>query len=170
MQSNTALRTNKRLPAKPKQQLFQLLAPDTRWSLDFLNSSLCNGKTYSLLYVVDDFNGHALAIEADTSLSSLRVIKLLEKLKIERGLPQRIRFDNGAKFISPYLDQWLRDNKLIPEFIQVGQHTQTVFIEKFNASICRELLNRYVFRTINEVNEITFEWMMDYNLNRHHNS
>lgn len=170
MQLNIRRRAKKRLPARAKQHLFQPKTPNTTWSLDFMSDSLWNGRTYRLLNVIDDFNRQVLSIEADTSLPSLRVIRVLERLKAERGLPQMIRCDNGPEFISRNLDQWCRDNKVLLAFIQPGEPTQNAFIERFNGSIRRELLNAYVFRTINEVKEKTYQWMMDYNLNRPHKS
>ena len=39
-----------------------------------------------------------------------------------------------------------------------------------NGSLRRELLNAYVFKTIDEVREKTEEWMLDYNTKRPHKS
>jgi len=81
-----------------------------------------------------------------------------------------IRTDNGPEFISRNLDVWCRDNKIQLVFIQPGEPTQNAFIERFNGSLRRELLNAYIFRTIGEVREMTFRWMTDYNENRPHKS
>ena len=35
-----------------------------------------------------------LAIEVDTSLPALRVVRMLERLRLTRGLPERIVIDN----------------------------------------------------------------------------
>jgi len=40
------------------------------------------------------------AIEVDTSLPSLRVIRVLEKLRQDRALPVRIVIDHGTEFTS----------------------------------------------------------------------
>ena len=79
-----------------------------------------------------------------------------------------IRVDNGPEFISDLLDAWCKENKINLAFIQPGEPTQNAFIERFNGSLRRELLNAYIFRTISEVKEKTFEWMTDYNQNRPH--
>ena len=47
------------------------------------------------------------AIEVDTSLLALCVVRVLEKLRLERGLPQQIVFDNGTEFTSKAMDQWV---------------------------------------------------------------
>ncbi len=170
MKLNIRRRAKKRLPARAKQNLFQPSAPNQTWSLDFMSDSLWNGKCFRLLNVIDDYNRQVLTIEADTSLPSLRVVRVLERLKQERGLPKMIRCDNGPEFISRNLDQWCKDNHIELAFIQPGEPTQNAFIERFNGSMRRELLNAYVFRTIHEVKEKTYEWMLDYNENRPHKS
>lgn len=170
MKLNIRRRAKKRLPARAKHNLFQPGAPNQVWSLDFMHDSLWNGRTFRLLNVIDDFNRQVLAIEADSSIPSLRVIRVLERLKEVRGLPQMIRTDNGPEFISKNLDGWCRDNKIQLIFIQPGEPTQNAFIERFNGSLRRELLNAYIFKTIGEVRDMTFRWMTDYNENRPHKS
>jgi putative transposase len=45
---------------------------------------------------------------------------------------------------------------------------QNGYIERCNGNIRRELLNAYVFKTLDEVREKAEEWMIDYNYNRPH--
>ena len=112
MRLNIRRRAKKRLPARVKQQLFQPSEANQVWSLDFMHDSLWNGKTYRLLNVIDDYNRQVLAIEADTSIPSLRVIRVLNRLKEVRGLPKMIRVDNGPEFISEVKEktfEWMTD-------------------------------------------------------------
>ncbi|MND86887.1 Integrase core domain protein [compost metagenome] len=83
-------------------------------------------------------------------------------------LPKSIRMDNGPEFISKKLDDWSKENKVTLVFIQPGQPTQNAFIERCNGSIRRELLNAYVFKTLNEVRTMAEEWMYDYNFQLPH--
>lgn len=110
-----------------------------------------NGRTFRMLNVLDDFNRQVLRIETNTSLPALRVIGVLEQLKEVRGLPNMIRVDNGPEFISHRLDAWCKYHKITLAYIQPGKPTQNAFIERLNGSIRRELLNAYVFRTLDEV-------------------
>lgn len=57
-------------------------------------------------------NREALAIEIDTSLSSKRVIRVLNKVIEQRGKPKVIRVDNGPEFTSKDLELWA--NKKLP--------------------------------------------------------
>jgi putative transposase len=165
---NIRRRAKKRLPARIKQALFQPGEKNQVWSLDFMSDSLWNGRKYRLLNIIDDYNRELLAIEPDTSLPALKVINVLEQLKQWRGLPRMIRVDNGPEFISFKLDLWCKENKIDLMFIQPGKPMQNGYVERFNGSLRKELLNAYIFRTLAEVRIKTEEWMNDYNKNRPH--
>jgi putative transposase len=100
----------------------------------------------------------------------MRVIQVLNRLMFSRGTPKMIRVDNGPEFISNKLDAWCKDNNIQLVFIQPGKPMQNGYIERLNGSLRRELLNAYVFRTINEVRLQVDEWMNDYNNFRPHES
>lgn len=170
MKLNIRRRAKKRLPARVKQALFQPEKINQVWSIDFMSDSLWNGRRYRLLNIIDDFNREVLSIEADTSLPTLRVIKVLDKLIFSRGIPEMIRVDNGPEFISNRLDAWCKDHKIQLVFIQPGKPMQNGYIERLNGSLRRELLNAYVFRTINEVRLQVDQWKNDYNYYRPHES
>lgn len=67
------------------------------WSMDFVCDSLFNGKRFRALTIVDDFTRECLAILADKSIEGKEVANLLGFLKMVRGLPERIRVDNGLR-------------------------------------------------------------------------
>lgn len=135
-----------------------------------MSDSLWNGRRFRLLNIIDDFNREVLAIETDTSLPALRVIRVLEKLLATRGKPEMIRVDNGPEFISDTLDGWCKNNKVTLVFIQPGKPMQNAYIERLNGSLRRELLNAYVFKSISEVRQQVNEWVEDYNIHRPHDS
>ena len=168
MKLNIRRRARKRLPARVKQALFQPQQANEVWSIDFMSDSLWDGRTYRLLNVIDDYNREVLAVDADTSLPALRVIRILEQLKESRGLPKMIRVDNGPEFISFKLDNWCKENKVTLTFIQPGKPMQNGYVERCNGSIRSELLNAYVFKSLSEVRQKADEWMIDYNFHRPH--
>jgi putative transposase len=112
----------------------------------------------------------SLAMEVDTSLPSLRVIRVLERLIAHRGKPSNIRTDNGPEFISHKLQEWCEEQKITLQFIQPGKPMQNAYIERKNGSIRRELLNAYLFDSLREVRIMTEEWRADYNWERPHKS
>jgi putative transposase len=167
---NIRRRRKKRLPARIKQALFKPDQPNTVWSVDFMADSLWNGRTFRLLNIVDDFNQEVLHIEADTSLPTARLIRCLEMLKLTKGLPKMIRVDNGPELISAALDTWCKENNITLIFIQPGKPMQNGYVERCNGSIRRELLNAYLFQTLDEVRQQAEIWKLDYNENRPHES
>ncbi|NIR52409.1 transposase, partial [candidate division KSB1 bacterium] len=66
------------------------------------------------------------------------------------------------EFISQKLDQWCKEHQITLAFIQPGKPTQNAYIERLNGSMRQELLNAYVFKTLDEVREKTQQWMYDY--------
>ena len=146
--------------------------PNQVWSIDFMSDSLADGRRYRLFNVIDDFNRESLAIEVDTSLPSLRVIRVLERLIALRGKPANIRCDNGPEFISHKLEQWCneKDRQITLQFIQPGKPMQNAYIERKNGSIRRELLDAYLFYNLAEVRSMSQEWRIDYNTERPHKS
>jgi putative transposase len=170
MKLNIRRRAKKRLPDRIKQPLTIATAPNETWSIDFMSESLVDGRKFRLLNVIDDFNRESLAIEVDTSLPSLRVIRVLDRLITQRGKPANIRTDNGPEFISHKLQEWCEHNNITLQYIQPGKPTQNAYIERKNGSIRRELLNAYLFYSLSEIRVMSEEWRMDYNNERPHKS
>ena len=135
-----------------------------------MSDSLFCGRRFRTFNVVDDFNREVLAIEIDLNLPALRVIRVLGRIVAWRGYPSTLRMDNGPEFISAALAEWAEDHDIELEFIKPGKPTQNSYIERFNRTYRDEVLNMYVFRTLNEVREITETWMRQYNEERPHDS
>ncbi len=170
MKLNIRRRAKKRLPERIKQPLTVATTPNETWSIDFMSDSLVDGRKFRLLNVIDDFNRESLAIEVDTSLPSLRVIRVLDQLIAERSKPLAIRTDNGPEFISHKLQQWCEQNNIKLQYIQPGKPMQNAYIERKNGSIRRELLDAYLFYSLTEVRTMSKEWRKDYNTERPHKS
>ncbi len=130
--------------------------------------SLVDGRRFRLLNIIDDFNRESLAIEVDTSLPAIRVIRVLERLIEFRGKPRSIRVDNGPEFISDRLQLWCDERNIVLQFIQPGKPMQDGFVERNNGSLRKELLDAYLFYSLDEVRQMAEEWQQDYNLDRPH--
>lgn len=167
---NVRRRAKRRLPQRIKQPLVVPQAINQGWSMDFMCDSLVDGRRFQLLNVIDDYNRESLAIEIDTSLPSLRVIRVLEQLIERRAKPQVIRVDNGPEFISDKLQQWCEEKKIQLRFIQPGKPMQNGFVERNNGSLRKELLDAYLFYSLPEVRQMAQEWQQDYNHQRPHES
>jgi putative transposase len=167
---NMKRKGKRRLPARILHPLEAVNHINASWSMDFMSDSLLSGRKFRVLNILDDFNREALTIEVDTSLTAERVIRSLEQTIQWRGKPQRIRVDNGPEFISSKLGLWCEERNIHLQFIQPGKPSQNAYIERFNGSFRRDVLDAYLFESLNQVRIIAEEWMHDYNYNRPHDA
>lgn len=158
----------RRLPARVKNPLEAPEKPGQTWSMDFVSDRLDNGRTFRVLNIIDDCTREAVAMEISMSMPASRVIKALEKVMWMVGKPQRIRTDNGPEFISKELEAWCRGNGVAHVFTQPGCPTQNSYVERFNGSYRRAVLNAYIFQDLDQVRDLTQAWMTDYNEERPH--
>ncbi len=170
LQLNKRRRGKKRLPTRNPQPLVVPEAINQCWSLDFMSDSLFCGRRFRTFNVVDDCNREALGIDIDLNLPAPRVIRTLERIIAWRGYPKRLRMDNGPEFISVAMSSWAEECGIELDFIKPGKPTQNSYVERFNRTYRDEVLNMYVFRTLNEVREITEKWIRQYNEERPHDS
>ncbi len=168
MRLNIRRRSKKRLPERVKQPLVVPSAPNQCWSLDFMSDALADGRKFRVLNIIDDYNRESLKIEVDTSLPALRVKRALDQLVLQRGIPQKIRSDNGPEFISHTMEQWGKDNKVSWHYIQPGRPMQNAYVERKNGSMRRELLNVWIFESLTEARVKCEAWRIDYNGERPH--
>jgi len=158
----------KRLVARTALALAVPTQSDLTWSLDFMGDSLSNGRAIRTLNVIDDYNREALWIEVDTSLPAERVIRVLENLLLWRAIPKQIRMDNGPELISKRLEGWAKEKQIELLHIQPGKPAQNAYVERFNRTFREDVLDAYLFDDLQEVREITQQWLEQYNSIRPH--
>lgn len=93
---NQKRRAKKRLPKRIKQPLLVPQLPNQVWSADFMSDTLYAGKRFRTFNVIDDFNREVLQVEIDTSITGKRLIRVFERLRLDRGLPDVLRVDNPS--------------------------------------------------------------------------
>jgi len=145
------------------------VAPNDRWSLDFVSDALGDGRRFRILCVVDNFSRECLATVVDTSLGGVRVVRELERLVNERGTPEVIVSDNGTELTSCAVLRWATA-RLDWHYIDPGKPVQNAFIESFNSRLPDECLNEHVFLTLAEARATIDAWRHDYNHLRPHSS
>ena len=168
--STCASSQKKRLPKRNPEPLAVPKRANEAWSIDFMSDSLTSGRSFRTFNVIDDFNREALWIEIDTSLPAARVIRVFNQLVAWRGYPTKIRLDNGPEFISKRLAQWADDHDILLDFIDPGKPAQNAFIERFNRTYRHEVLDMYLFDSLQKVRDLTEDWIEQYNAIRPHDS
>ena len=160
----------RRLPTRNPEPLSVPSCPNQCWSMDFMSDSLENGRRIRVLNIIDDFNREALWVDGQYSYPSEFVISALQNLEVERGLPVKIRVDNGPEFISHKLREYCEEKGVRLEHIKPGTPTQNAYIERFNRHFREDVLDAYIFSSISQVNIICDKWKQDYNDNHPHRS
>jgi putative transposase len=145
------------------------LAPNQRWSLDFVSDQLTDARRFRILAVVDDCTRECLALVADTSISSRRVARELDDIIRRRGRrPDAIVSDNGTELTSNTILNWADETGVGWHYIAPGKPQQNGFIESFNGRLRDELLNETLFRSLPHARAALEAWRYDYNKKRPH--
>ena len=148
----------------------RLTGPNQEWAMDFVVDGLATGRMVRILTVVDAYTRECLALEADFSLGSGRVTRVLERAIAERGRPEQVRSDNGPEFTSRRILGWAEDWKIGLVHIQPGKPMQNGHVESFNGRLRDECLNTSWFRTLGDVRDTLANWRREYNCERPHSS
>lgn len=135
-----------------------------------MSDMLSTGRTFRCLVVLDEPTREALAMEVAHSLPSTRVIEILERLRVERGLPPVLITDNGSEFASRAFDAWAYARNIRIDYIQRGKPIQNCFVERFNGSLRDECLNAPWFPTLQAAQQAIEQWRVDCNRVRPHRS
>ena len=135
-----------------------------------MHDTLCGGRRFRTLNVMDEGNREGLAIEIGTSIPSARVVRVMEQLIDLHGRPSSVRLDNGPELTAETFVDWCQRHNIELRYIQPGKPDQNAYIERFNRSDREEVLSAYVFESIEQVRLLTDDWLRTYNEERPHDS
>lgn len=144
--------------------------PDHVWSYDFVFDRTADGKPLRMLAIVDEYTRECLAIDVARRLNSQSVLALLADLFVTRGVPERIRSDNGPEFTARAVRRWLARVGVQTLFIEPGSPWDNGYIESFNGRLRDECLNLERFDTLLEAQVLVERWRCEYNHLRPHSS
>lgn len=125
---------------------------------------------FRILTIVDIVTRECLALEVAPGFRAASVVDVLSRIVRRRGAPIAIRCDQGTEFAAEALDQWAYANKIELDFSRPGKPTDNAFIESFNASVRKELLNTRWFDSLQEARRAARSWRREYNEDRPHRS
>jgi putative transposase len=146
------------------------IAANQRWSLDFTEDGLANGRKFRTANLKDDCTRECPAILVDFSLPGQRVVGMLEDVARERGYPDMLVVDNGPELRGRDLDRWAYEHGVRLFFIDPGKPMQNGSIESFNGRFREECLDQSWFTSLPEARRIIEAWRLDYHEDRPHTS
>ena len=167
---NLPRRTRRRLPMRARRRLSAPSSLNVIWAADFMADALYGGRWFRTFNVIDEGNRQALGIEVATSIPSARVIRVLQQLIEMHGKPAGLRVDNGAEFTAHAFTEWCEKQQIELLYIEPGKPDQNAFVERFNRTYREEVLDAYLFDSLEQVHEITELWIPEYNEERPHDS
>jgi putative transposase len=159
---------NKAAKLRQPKQLAQSI--NEIWSMDFVADNLFDGRKLRMLTVVDLFTRECLAIDVGQSLKGEDVVRALNAVATERGLPKTIKTDNGSEFISKVMDKWAYERGIELDFSRPGKPTDNAAVESFNGRLRQECLNANWFLSLDDAKAKIAAWRKDYNESRPHSA
>ena len=144
--------------------------PNQCWSMDFV-SDKADGRSFRILTVVDQFTRECVKLEADRSMTGMKVVQALERAQQERGsLPKSITVDNGSEFCSRAMEAWAMSHEVQLCFIRPGRPVENGFIESFNGRLRDECLNVEWFASLDDARQKLSKFREHYNQQRPHSA
>jgi len=70
---------------------------------------------------------------------------------------------DGPEFISSGFELWCKSHEIELMYIQPDKPTQNCLIERLNGAYRKEMLDVYMFFELNDVKELTENWIEEYN-------
>lgn len=127
-----------------------------------MSDTLMNGRRIRVLTIVDLWDRASPALEVDFSLPGQRVVRVLERLRLQGRKPRLLRVDNGPEFTGKALDAWAHEHGVRLEFIRPGKPTDNGHIESFNGKVRDECLNQSAFVSLADARDSLERWRRDY--------
>ncbi len=153
----------RRLLARNPEPLGQPECPHESWSMDFMSDALENGRRIRVLNIVDDFNWEVLWSQAAFSFPAERLARALKEICRERGKPSSIKCDNGPELISKTFKDLAKQFKSHIDYIQPGKRNQNGYIKRFKRTLREDVLDAYLFDSLENVQQTLDAWCDDYN-------
>lgn len=167
---NHKRRTKRRIPTRERQSLVVVPRVNFTWALDFMQDALYGGRAIRTFNVIDEADRSCLGIDLATSIPALRMTRFLGQLIEIYGKPAAIRCDNGPELTSQEFTEWCAKRTITLRFIQPGKPDQNAFIERFNRTYREEVLDAYLFESLDDMRAISDEWIVRYNERRPHDA
>lgn len=159
-------RRRKKVPVSDRHPLVRPEHANQVWSMDFVFDRTAEGRAIKCLTVVDDATHESVAVVPERAINGHALTRILDRLAVQRGLPQAIRTDNGKEFCGRAILTWAHARGVKLFLIQPGKPNQNAYIESFNGRFRDECLNENWFVSMAHARALIEAWRREYNEER----
>lgn len=159
-------RRRKKVPVSDRHPLERPQLANQVWSMDFVFDRTAEGRVIKCLTVVDDATHESVAIVPERAIGGHALTRILDRLALERSLPQAIRTDNGKEFCGRAMLTWAHAHGVRLFLIEPGKPNQNAYIESFNGRLRDECLNEHWFVSLAHARTVIEAWRCEYNEER----
>ncbi len=140
------------------------------WAIDFMSSRQNAGTKFRLLNVMDVHTRVAIRMTVGVHMGTEKVLSELREAISKHGVPEGILSDNGVEFRSHDYVNWCEAHGIKVYFTKKATPVQNCFVESFNGSVRREMLNDLRVKSVKEASTKIADWQTYYNSSRPHGS
>jgi putative transposase len=140
------------------------------WTCDLVFDRTADGRSLKWLTLVDEYTRECLALHAATSITGAEVRRVVARVAGRRGVPSRIRSDNGSEFVCEALTGWLKQKGAEPTPVAAGRPWENGYIESFHSRLRDEFLERTEFESAADARAQASWFRREYNRIRPHSS
>jgi transposase InsO family protein len=107
-----------------------------------------------MLTILDEYSRECLAIDVRRKFTHDAVLHRLTDLFFRRGIPERIRSDNGAEFTAKAVRTWLSRLGVRTLYVEPGSPWENGYIESFNGKLRDEV---FIFSIVSKISSSFLE-------------
>ncbi len=131
-------------------------------ALSALKGDRDNGRLFRTLTIVNGYTRESLAIEARQTLKEEDIVGVLNRLKLERGVPKVLFYEHSAEVSGQAMGLWAYSNSVKIDFSRSGKLTENAFVESFNGTFRAECLDTRWFMDLKEARHLIETWRHEY--------
>lgn len=143
---------------------------DHVWCWDFIHDRTATGRPLKWFAVTDEYTRECLALEVERSMTAERVLEVLTRLFLTRGVPRHVRSDNGPEFIAAAVRRQAARAGLELLYVEPGAPWENGYAESFFSRLRDELLNVEEFANLAEARWFARRRLQEHNEERPHSS
>ncbi|SHM20461.1 Transposase InsO and inactivated derivatives [Rhodanobacter sp. OK091] len=159
-------RNRKKVLMSEQQPLVWPRTANEVWSMDFAFDRTAEGCVIKCLGIADDATHESMAIVPERAIGRHQLTRILDQLRVTRGLPQVIRTDNGKEFCGRTMLTWTPERGVMPRLIEPGKPNQNAYIESHSGRLREECLNVHWFPSRAHARVVIEAWRREYNEGR----